>query len=433
MFYIIEKKEQLDKLKPLGDCFINFIPFSDNFHPKLSPLSLIYIHGLKDHKGYILCIEHNESFCLSQQNVEEWIFQNTGNIFVLNKKEALYWFNHPDKLYDIDFIERVDFVTNNVEVPAVSYYYRTHTNYPTVNKIIPISKHYEESEKMFNVILPVIRKYRAEDAVYAFNNGPLTRVFHEIESQGIKIDRQCFIDCYDESLKYPEFNISKGKIYSQYNLYTTTGRPSNSYNSINFAALNKNNGERSCYKPENDMFVEYDIQGYHPRLIGELVNFNFPKDKNTYEYLSTLLNVTPQEAKELTFKQMYGGVWKEYRNKPFFKDVVSYTDLLWDELQYAGRVQCINKTFRDLEDITPAKLLNYVVQSQETSTNVIILEKILDYLKDKKTKLVLYTYDAFLFDYSKEDGKQLLTELKDMIKYPINIKQGNTYHGLEKL
>ena len=62
-----------------------------------------------------------------------------------------------------------------------------------------------------------------------------------------------------------------------------------------------------------------------------------------------------------------------------------------------------------------------------------MLEKILDYLKDKKTKLVLYTYDAFLFDYSKEDGKQLLTELKDMIKYPINIKQGNTYHGLEKL
>lgn len=433
MFYIIEKKEQLDKLKPLGDCFINFIPFSDNFHPKLSPLSLIYIHGLKDHKGYVLCIEHNESFCLSQQNIEEWILKNTGNIFVLNKKEALYWFNHPDKLYDIDFIERVDFVTNNVEVPAVSYYYRTHTNYPTVNKIIPISKHYEESEKMFNVILPVIRKYRAEDAVYAFNNGPLTRVFHEIESQGIKIDRQCFIDCYDESLKYPEFNISKGKIYSQYNLYTTTGRPSNSYNSINFAALNKNNGERSCYKPENDMFVEYDIQGYHPRLIGELIDFHFPKDKTTYEYLATLLNVTVEEAKELTFKQLYGGIWNEYINKPFFKDIGTFIDGMWDTYQYGGYYETTNKTFRDLEDITPAKLLNYVVQSQETSTNVIILEKILDYLKDKKTKLVLYTYDAFLFDYSKEDGKQLLTELKDMIKYPINIKQGNTYHGLEKI
>jgi hypothetical protein len=433
MFYIIEKPEQLEKLKPIGDCFINFIPFSDNFHPKLSPLSLIYIHGLKDHKGYILCIEHNESFCLSQQEIEKWILKNTGNIFVLNKKETLYWFNHPDKLYDIDFIERVDFVTNNVEVPAVSYYYRTHINYPTVNKIIPISKHYEESEKMFNVILPVIHKYRAEDVVYAFNNGPLTRVFYEIESQGIKIDKQCFIDCYGESLKYPEFNISKGKIYSQYNLYTTTGRPSNSYNSINFAALNKNNGERLCYKPENDMFVEYDIQGYHPRLIGELIDFHFPKDKTTYEYLATLLNVTVEEAKELTFKQLYGGIWNEYINKPFFKDIGTFIDGMWDTYQYGGYYETVNKTFRDLEDITQTKLFNYIIQSMETSTNVTMLENILDYLKDKKTKLILYVYDSILIDYASSDGDQVLLDIKNLIHYPINVKQGNTYHGLEKL
>ena len=28
---------------------------------------------------------------------------------------------------------------------------------------------------------------------------------------------------YNEKLKYPEFNISKSRIYGQYNLYTTTG------------------------------------------------------------------------------------------------------------------------------------------------------------------------------------------------------------------
>ena len=51
----------------------------------------------------------------------------------------------------------------------------------------------------------------------------------------------------------------------------------------------------------------------------------------------------------------------------------------------------------------------------------------------KQTKLVLYTYDAFLFDYAKEDGKQLLTDIRNMIHYPVNIKQGTTYHGLEKI
>ena len=66
-----------------------------------------------------------------------------------------------------------------------------------------------------------------------------------------------------------------------------------------------------CYQPENDMFIEMDFQGYHPRLIGEMVNWHFPNDKNTYEMLGQLLGVTQQEAKELTFKQLYGGVFEQ--------------------------------------------------------------------------------------------------------------------------
>jgi hypothetical protein len=83
--------------------------------------------------------------------------------------------------------------------------------------------------------------------------------------------------------------------------------------------------------------------------------------------------------------------------------------------------------------MTPAKLLNYVIQSCETSTNVMLIHAIQNILKNKQTKLVLYTYDAFLFDYAKEDGNELLTEIQDIIHYPVNIKQGNTYHGLTKI
>ena len=50
----------------------------------------------------------------------------------------------------------------------------------------------------------------------------------------------------------------------------------------------------------------------------------------------------------------------------------------------------------------------------------------LRYLKDKKTKLVLYTYDALLFDFFKEDGEETLNELKEILesggKYPIKFK-----------
>jgi hypothetical protein len=257
-------------------------------------------------------------------------------------------------------------------------------------------------------------------------------VFYNIEKNGIKVDKNCFIEHYNGKLINPQFNLSRSKIYTQYNLYTTTSRPSNTFNSVNFAALNKDNGERTCYRPENDKFIEIDFQGYHPRLIGEMVNFHFPKDVNTYAMLGQLLGVSQQEAKELTFKQLYGGVWSDYQYKPFFKDVDMFIDDMWDTYQYGGKYETENKIFIPDADITKNKLFNYIIQSKETSTNVKLLELVFNLLEGKKTKLVLYTYDAFLFDYSKEDG-DLIQEIINILDYPVSVKQGKTYHGLEKL
>jgi hypothetical protein len=107
---------------------------------------------------------------------------------------------------------------------------------------------------------------------------------------------------------------------------------------------------------------------------------------------------------------------------------------MWDTYQYSGFIATENKMFiRDqLDKITPQKLFNYIVQSKETSTNIELLELALNYLKDKKTKIVLYTYDAFLFDYAEEDGN-ILPELVKLLQYPVSIKQGTSYHGLTKI
>jgi hypothetical protein len=127
---------------------------------------------------------------------------------------------------------------------------------------------------------------------------------------------------------------------------------------------------------------------------------------------------------------LYGGVWNEYKNKPFFEKVDLYVDDLWDTYQYSGRITAANKIFiRGDENIARNKLFNYIVQSYETSTNIELLKLVLNYLDDKKTKLILYTYDAFLFDYNKEDG-EIFTTIKEMLQYPISIKQGKSYHGL---
>jgi len=60
--------------------------------------------------------------------------------------------------------------------------------------------------------------------------------------------------------------------------------------------------------------------------------------------------------------------------------------------------------------------MNYMMQSLETSNNILILKEVLRYLQDKKTKLVLYTYDSFLFDFHKEDGKETLEKIKELME-----------------
>ena len=427
MFYIIEKSSQLQQLS-FEDCFVRFIPFNNNFHPALTELSLVYVRPLDSKKGYILCLNHNESLSLNKDEVFNWL-NGLGKIWVLDKKQALHHY-YSDKLFDVNFLEPVDI--KSLDNACISYYYSKHNTLSNVNCLIPISKHYEMCETIFNMALPIIKQYTLSDTTFQFNNFRTANVFYNIEISGIKVDKNCFIDYYQGKLTNPQFSLNRSKIHTQYNLYTTTSRPSNTFNSINFAALNKDNSERMCYRPENDKFIELDFQGYHPRLIGEMIGFNFPKDKNTYDVLGELLGVSQQEAKELTFKQLYGGVWKEYQNKPFFKDVLRYTDDIWDTYQYGKRLVTENKIFMPDAEMTRSKLFNYIVQSKETSTNVDLLKLVFDKLEGKKTKLVLYTYDAFLFDYSNED-KGLIQEITNILDYPVNIKQGKTYHGLEKL
>ena len=78
----------------------------------------------------------------------------------------------------------------------------------------------------------------------------------------------------------------------------------------------------------------------------------------------------------------------------------------------------------------PQKLLNYVLQNLETSMNVCILWKIFKSLKGRKTRLVLYTYDSFLFDF-KEGEEDLMVEIKNIInnnKLQIKESYGSTYN-----
>ena len=91
----------------------------------------------------------------------------------------------------------------------------------------------------------------------------------------------------------------------------------------------------------------------------------------------------------------------------------------------------------NLTDMNPNKLFNYQLQAAETEHNMLILNTLNDHMIDLSSKLILYTYDSFLFDYDMKDGKDTILLLKDVIseqgKYPVKLKAGVNYNVMKDM
>ena len=430
MFYIIEKQDQLDQLHIGEDTFIHIIPTNENYHPALQNISLIYVRWIKGHKGYILCVNHSESLSLSITDILDKL-SKVNNIYTLDKKAVLHHFpTLSPQLIDIQLINsylnlqdiNVEQYESKVETDFKRKYY---TEAPST--LIPIAKHYEKWENIYDHIEQTINKTSDNLEHCWFLNHYIVPLFYNIEKQGIKLSKEPFVEHF-KTLPNPKFSVSKGKIYTQYNLNTLTGRPSNAFNGINFAALNKTNGERAAFIPENDTLVEIDFKAYHPTIIAKLAGYEFTG--NIYDQLANEFpGSTPETIKELVFQQLYGGVRKDFQDKPFFKQVNDYTNQLWSNEGTIGTQFGKRFTKQMIENPTPQKLLNYIVQNTETIFNVVQFSAVINFLKDKKTKIILYTYDSILLDY--DSSENLLDSITSLLKFNYSTKSGHNYAEIE--
>jgi len=84
-----------------------------------------------------------------------------------------------------------------------------------------------------------------------------------------------------------------------------------------------------------------------------------------------------------------------------------------------------------IENANPQKLFNYYVQCLETVNNVKKLVKLKELFKSKKSKVVLIVYDSVLVDFSAEDGKGFLAQIKNVLEedgYRVKAKKGDNYN-----
>jgi len=324
--------------------------------------------------------------------------------------------------------ERLKYVKDN---STVNWYYSRYSDKQDLNAIIPITKLYERCENTFNSI----EKYLDLEipSGFEFYNQTATNVFYLLEQNGIGIEKNQFIELFTP--KNPTYNIEGDRAYTSYNLYNSTSRPTSNFNSVNFAAIPKTEEHRSSFKPQNDFFVEFDFDGYHLRLLAEQINYPLTEEsahKQLAKHYFGTEDITEEQyiqAKQINFQAIYGKIPEEHRDLEIFKKIQEYIDNMWSSFNETGYVrnpQSGKHFTRELKEMHPAKLMNYMMQSLETSNNILILKDILRYLRDKKSFITLFTYDAILFDFNKEDGKETLEDIKRIMenngKYPVKFK-----------
>ena len=415
MYWLIEDPKHIDILASIQHevAYVEVIPTSHNLHPVENEVCAIYIRPRDDSKGYIIPINHSETInstiddCLN-------VLNSIKNIYVRDRKEFLHYFC----LKHCYQYSPSPHTYIPQQTTAHTYIYNKYLNIQHLNTIVPIVKHYEVCEQNYANFKGEINPF--------YNKAAL--VFNQLERAGIKVDPLLFEEYFGQQVD--EF------VYTQYNLNTLTTRPSNTFNTINFSALNKDNDERKCFIPRNESFIEFDISAYHPTLLANLCDYDFGSD-DIHLSFSKMYGVDYAKAKEITFKQLYGGIWKEYETLDFFRQVKAYTDDLWKTFNTNGYIKCPISDYKfvknDLENMNPQKLLNYVLQNLETANNVLILYEIFKILRGKNTKLVLYVYDSFLFDVDENEPEVILKVLGIFNKYKLQtkIKKGKNYNDIK--
>lgn len=345
------------------------------------------------------------------QNFDTNILQSS-IIFCYNKKSLLQLLPKIDSsnIYDINFLQvcPIKYEFNLIDIYKFwqNGEYKFHKN---LNKYIPNIKHLEYLENKFEYFKDFLQNFDINLLVSKyvnFYNNNFVQVFADLEKSLINFDKN---------------------IYSNYNLYNKYSRPTNVSSGVNFTALSKKNKDLKKFIPNNDVFVEFDYTSYQIHLLYNLLNIDHSGD--IYEDLCELYKIRDRaEAKKKTLLITFGeSVSNPYPTHNFFiklfelKNLLKNVDIFVSPI--SGKKIELNGNSGDISKI---------LQIIETENNVTILEQILTYLSNKKTKIVLYKYDAFLFDVCYEDGIEILINIEQILTQngQVSMKHGKNYYEI---
>ena len=418
----------------------------DEKHAMNNRISFIYIFS--ENNEWVINVNNGDGLGIKVEALAQ-LLDTKHRQLVFNLKSVYHLLPFTNAI-DIDLIKFVQYGYHDIELGdnQLNQFYKSKFKGESyLNDSIPMMKQLE-----------LIKQYVLKSAESTSINSDkfvkdATEALNYIEHSGLKVDEE-----YRLTFN-PVHLTDDNMVYTEYNLMTSTLRPSNRHGGVNYAALKKDTGVRKAFisRFKDGELISCDFEAYHPRLLMDIIyqtklnskmdmkemkwitNF-YGSGLDFYTWIGKQMGIDDRsEIKTLIFQNLYGGIRAELLHIPYFKEIQNLTDLLYETVTknkcmftHLYHIQFNEDRF---EPITPAKVLNYYIQSYETERNIKKILDIKDILKGKLTKLILYTYDAFVFDVHPTEKQYLYSDIIPLLRgghgrYEVKTTTGKNYDEL---
>ena len=433
---VIETDSQLEEFlqhyRTEDEVFIDAVAADQTVHRRRSGVSFVFVRT--SNREALFPVRHNDADGL---NPKKLLKLNTGcKKFAYDKKQILHL---------------VPF--RNVVDCSLLYWFRHNrpprfklgTVHPKAKNIYrPIMKLAERCQRRLDRCREIVDENREliEKTPFQKYNGEITETLFRVERSGMFADSGQFDEVFGKDLTDPD-----GLAYSNYNLLTQTGRPSNAYRNVNYAALDA--GQRPVFgsRFENGNLINIDYDAFHLRIVSSLMGYDAPQG-SFHKHLARLYfgeeeisDEDYKEAKKFTFQFLYNpeGIPEELLQLDFFQGVKDLTEKMWGIYKDHGVIQTPKHgrqiTGSNIDNFNPAKALNYTLQAGGVEIICDRLSELQDHLSGKGTTPILYLYDSVLLDHDPSDDLEL-REIKDIMEtedLTVDIEKGERFGNLEEI
>lgn len=227
-----------------------------------------------------------------------------------------------------------------------------------------------------------------------------------------------------------QFGQKKGRVL--YNIFgSATGRLTTKRGSVPVLTLKKE--QRDLLRPQNDVFVELDLNAAEIRMLMALSGREQPQEDIHEWVVSNVFNggIERSQAKIELFAWLYN----PSSSKSQFDQIFSRT--IFRDF-YSPREQILTTPFGRKLLVDERKAQNYLLQSTTSDQVLENAYKIQRMLANKKSKIAFTLHDSIILDMSREDAI-MLGEIKNQFEqtrwgsFPSTCKIGKTFANLKEL